>query len=36
MTTVQLMKLIINAKNKSEIIKLLNTHRISVNKSKYC
>ena len=36
MTTIQLIKLIINAQNKKEIIKLLNANRVSEKKSKYC
>lgn len=36
MTTIQLIKLIINAQDKTEIIKLLNDNRIPVKKSKYC
>lgn len=36
MTTIQLIKLIINAQNKKEIIKLLNTNRIPEKKTKYC
>lgn len=36
MKTLQLINLIINAKNKKEIIKLLNTNRIPIKKSKYC
>ena len=36
MTTIQLVNLIINAKNKKEIIILLNSHRTQVKKSRYC
>lgn len=36
MSTIQLMFLILNANSKKEIIKLLNTHRRTVKKSKYC
>lgn len=36
MTTIKLVKLIINAKNKNEIIRLLNKHRLTTKKSKYC
>lgn len=36
MSTIQLVKLIINAHTKKEIIKLLNTNRNTVKKSKYC
>lgn len=36
MSTIQLVKLILNAHNKREIIKLLNTNRITIKKSKYC
>ena len=36
MPAIRLIKLIIDAKNKKEIRKLLNRHRMSVSKSKYC
>lgn len=36
MTTFNLIKLIINAQDKKEIIMLLDTYRIPINKSKYC
>jgi len=36
MTTFQLVQLIIKAKNKKEIIRLLNLNRVPVEKSKYC
>lgn len=36
MTTIQLIKIIIKAQNKKEIIRLLNTNRVPIKKSKYC
>jgi hypothetical protein len=36
MLNYQLVKLIINAKDRKQIIYLLNKYRIPVNKSKYC
>lgn len=36
MSTIQLIKLIIQAPSQKEIINLLNTHRNTVEKSKYC
>lgn len=36
MSTIGLIKLIINAESKAQIITLLNKYRVSVNKSKYC
>lgn len=36
MPTIQLIKLIIDAKSKKEIRKLLTRRRVSVSKSKYC
>ena len=36
MSTIQLVKLILNANTKKEIIKLLNTNRTTIKKSKYC
>lgn len=36
MSTYELMQMIIQAKNKEEIIKLLDENRVSVEDSKYC
>lgn len=36
MTTIQLIKLIINAQSEKEIVILLNSNRVSIKKSKYC
>lgn len=36
MSTIQIIKLIIQAPSKKEIISLLNIHRNTVEKSKYC
>lgn len=36
MTTIELMNRILNCKSKRDIIKLLNKHRVSIEKSKYC
>ncbi len=36
MSIIELIKLITYAKNKKEIIHILNKNRISINKSKYC
>lgn len=36
MTTIELMNKLIFSKSKRDIIRLLNKHRVPVNKSKYC
>ena len=36
MTTIQLIDLLRRCKTKKEFIQVLNTHRVPVNKSKYC
>lgn len=36
MSTIQLVKLIVNAHNKGEVIELLKANRVNVDKSKYC
>lgn len=36
MTTINLMDKILNCKSKRDIINLLNKHRVSIEKSKYC
>mgnify|MGYP007008124849 CR=1 FL=1 len=36
MTNYDLMNLLILLKDKSQLIHLLNQHRISINQSKYC
>ena len=36
MTTFELVKILINCKNKKEVRRVLEKHRIPVNKSKYC
>ena len=36
MTNIQLINLIISAKDKKKIIRILNKYRISIEKSKYC
>lgn len=36
MTTIKLIELIINAKNKKEILHILKKYRLPTDKSKYC
>ena len=36
MTTFELIKMLINCKNEKEFRRILETHRIPINKSKYC
>lgn len=36
MTTFQIVQLIIHAKNKKNVIRILKKYRISASKSKYC
>lgn len=36
MTNIELINKIISCKSKRDIVRLLNKHRVPVNKSKYC